>query len=443
MPRTIRQRITLLAIVLSAGLLALLAVVMVVVLRSQLTDNLDESLSQRADTFAAVINGTLPRELPGDEDLLVQVVAADGTIVGRSPNLAGMASIGPRLSGFHTLHIPGRRERFRVLARLVERADGPVHLTVGVNYDHVTDPVSILTRLLLATMPPLVALLGVLVWWLTGRTLRPVDQMRAEMAEIGETNLGRRLQEPATGDEIDRLARTMNLTLDRLEAAVRKQQRFVADASHELRTPLTRIRSELEVDLARPATADPVATEQSVLSETIALQQLVDDLLRVARIDGESATVVNATVDLDDVVLREVRRLTDNGRVRVDARQVSAAQVQGDGAQLGRALRNVLDNAERHATSTVTVTLAERDEHVRLTVADDGAGIAPDDRERVFDRFARLDQARARDAGGTGLGLAIARDIVARHNGTIALADGPTTCFVISLPALAAAANGG
>ena len=437
MPRTIRQRLTLIAIALSAGLLALVAVVMVVVLRSQLTDNLDESLNQRADTLAAVINGTLPSELPGDEDLLVQVIAADGTIVASSPNLAGRAPIEPRPSGARTLHVAGRPETFRVLARLVERAGGSVRLIVGVNYDHVTDPVSILTRLLLATMPPVVALLGVLVWWLTGRTLRPVEQMRAEMAEIGETNLDRRLREPATGDEIDRLAGTMNLTLDRLEAAVRKQQRFVADASHELRTPLTRIRSELEVDLARPDDADPLATERSVLTETIALQQLVDDLLRVARSDGgPAAAVANATVDLDDVVLREVRRLTDNGRVHVDARHVSAAQVQGDGAQLGRALRNVLDNAERHATSTVTVSLAETDDHVQLTVTDDGAGIAPDERERVFDRFARLDQARARDAGGTGLGLAIARDIVAHHNGTIALADGPATCFVITLPPL-------
>ena len=309
------------------------------------------------------------------------------------------------------------------------------YLLVGINRDDVTDPLRLVTRLLAITVPAVVLLLGVLTWWLIGRVLRPVDTMRAQMAEITASNLGGRIPQPETGDEIDRLARTMNETLGRMEDAVRRQQRFVADASHELRSPLTRMRSELEVDLAKPDAADVVATERSLLDETIGLQHLVEDLLQLARSDAASPPDVDLiAVDLDDIVLREVRRLAERGRVTLDTRGVSGAQVSGDPVLLARAVRNLLDNAERHAEQNVTVTLGEQGGRARLTVADDGAGIAAGQRVHVFERFARLDEARTRDAGGTGLGLAITRDIVERHGGTIDLLDEDRTTFVLELP---------
>ena len=467
--RTIRQRVTLVATLLAGCLLAAVALIMISVMRWQLTDSLDEGLSQRADALAAVVAGALPPELPGDEDLVIQVIAADGTVVASSANVAGRAAIVPLVNGVHTIRIAGRPETFRVLSRAIERAGRAEFVIVGSNYDHVTEPVNILLRVLAVAVPAVVGLLGSLVWWLTGRTLRPVEQMRSEVAEINESNLSRRVRGPGTGDEIDRLAQTMNATLDRLEEAVQKQQRFVADASHELRTPLTRIRSELEVDLARPDLARPdlarpdlarpdlaqtdlaqtdlaqtdlaqtdladrIATERSVLAEAIAMQNLVDDLLQIARSDASTAPRTMRTIDLDDVVLREVRRVIERGAVAVDATGVTAVQIVGDEAEIGRAIRNVLDNAGRHATKRVHIALSEGNEHVRLTVTDDGAGIAREERERIFDRFTRLDDARSRDTGGTGLGLAIARDIITRHDGTIALADGPETCFVLSFP---------
>jgi signal transduction histidine kinase len=436
MPRTIRFRITAIATALSAVLLTAISVLMVVVLRAQLTDNLDEGLRQRSDTIAAVLVDAVPQELPGDEDLLIQVVLPSGEIVASSANLAGAAPIAPFEPGLRrTGDVPGRTEEFRVLTRAVDTALGPAALIVGINFDDVTDPVRIVSRLLALSVPAVVLILAVLTWWLTGRTLRPVEKMRAEMVEISGTNLGRRVREPATGDEIDRLARTMNETLDRLEDAVRRQQRFVADASHELRGPLTRIRGELEVDLARPELADPDATHRIVLGEAIGLQHLVDDLLHLARSDAGAADITLAPVDLDDIVLREARRLRARGRVVIDTTRVSAAQVNGDRHQLGRAVQNLLDNAERHAVTLVTVTLDEIDGTARLTVGDDGAGIEPAQRERVFERFTRLDDARTRDAGGSGLGLAITRDIVQRHGGTIGLADGIATQFVVELPA--------
>ena len=437
MHHTIRFRIAALAVAISAGLLIGVSLLMATGLRWQLTDNLDEGLNQRADTIAAVVGDMLPTELSADEDLLIQVVDSKGLVVSASANLAGAQPITPLRPGIRNVaNVPGRPEEFRVLVREISSGSAQVTLLVGVNNDDVTDPVTILTRLLAVTVPAVVLVLGALTWWLTGRTLRPVEKMRVELAEITGSNLGRRVAEPATGDEVDRLAHTMNETLDRLEGAIRRQQRFVADASHELRSPLTRMRAELEVDLASGDLSDPTRTAQSVLEETIDLQQLVEDLLHLARGDDDVADSDFRPVDLDDIVLREARRLRERGRVAVDLKGVAAAQTIGDPHQLARAVRNLLENAERHAASTVTVGLDETDGRVLLTVCDDGDGISPEDRDIIFERFTRLDDARTRDTGGTGLGLAIVRDIIKRHHGTVDLDSSAETRFVVELPLL-------
>ncbi len=449
--RSIRSRVLATAVAITAVLVATVSVVMLAVLRGQLTDNLDEGLSQRADTLEAVVRdgqgatgqgGTGEGgSLRTDEDLLVQVLDPGGNVQMASANLQGApAIVAPRAGTTTDATVAGRPETFRVLARAIRTPQGDGFLVVGVNNDDVSDPLRAVTVLVLVLGPGAVVLLGGLTWWLVGLVLRPIEAMRAQMAEISETNPGGRVPEPQTGDEINRLAVTMNLALGRLDDAIRRQQRFVADASHELRGPLTRIRTELEVDLALANGADPVGTERSVLVETIGLQHLVEDLLHLARSDAGAAQLANVGVDLDDIVLRELRRLSERQRVRVDALGVSGAHVTGDPAQLGRAVRNLLDNAERHAASTVTITLNERHGDgvpgvVRLTVSDDGAGIPPEERENIFERFTRLDAARSRDTGGTGLGLAITRDIIHRHGGTLALSDGPLTTFAIELPA--------
>lgn len=435
MRRSIRFRIAAIAVTASGILLVGVSLLMITVLRAQLTDNVDEGLNQRADTIQSVLATTTPAPLSGDEDLLTQVVTPDGTVLAASGNLAGTPPITALTPGSRTIDtVPGRPETFRVLVRPVISEGRQALLIMGINNDDITDPISLLSRFLGTAVPIVVIALGALTWWLTGRTLRPVEKMRAEMAEITGANLGRRLAEPATGDEINRLARTMNATLDRLEGAIRRQQRFVADASHELRSPLTRIRSELEVDLAGGQANNPTTTEQSVLEETINVQHLVDDLLQLARSDDGPIEINVQHVDLDDIILRETRRLRERGRVLVDIRAVSAAQTIGDPEQLARATRNLLDNAERHAASTVTITLVELDGRVRLTVSDDGEGIPAEDRELIFERFSRLDEGRTRDAGGTGLGLAIVRDIIERHHGSIYVEDIDATKFVVELP---------
>jgi signal transduction histidine kinase len=269
--------------------------------------------------------------------------------------------------------------------------------------------------------------------------LRPVEAIRNEVAMIGGKDLERRVSVPAGDDEIARLARTMNGMLGRIETATRRQQQFVADASHELRNPLTRIRSELEVDAAHPESADLAATHRSILDETIALQQLVDDLLQLARADaGVAATpATRGPVDLDDVVLREAARLRASAAtITVDTSNVSGAQVSGDPAQLTRVVRNLADNAARHAAAAVTFTLTEQDHSAVLTVTDDGPGIPAEDRERVFERFTRVDDARNAAHGGAGLGLSITREIVQAHGGRVAIDPdhAPGTRVVVVLP---------
>jgi signal transduction histidine kinase len=323
-------------------------------------------------------------------------------------------------------------------ARVVSRpADGGGTVEVTGSLEDVEDSTRALRNALLLAVPAATALLAGLVWVLAGRVLRPVDRIRAEVDRISAGRLDRRVPEPATGDEIARLAHTMNAMLDRLADAAGRQRRFVADAAHELRTPLARIRTQIEVDRAHPGTAEPDTTSAAVLVETVRLQQLVDDLLLLARSDAGAAVMSAAgPVDLEEIVLEQARRLRGDGGPRIDTTLVPL-QVVGDRAQLARAVANLLDNAARHARDRVRVTLRAEDGDAVLTVADNGPGIPAEARESVFERFTRLDDARSADGGGAGLGLAIARDITERHGGSLVLGapDGSGACFALTLPA--------
>jgi signal transduction histidine kinase len=433
--RTVRFRLTALASVIVAVVLLGAALALVVVQTDLLVDQLDDRLTQRADDLASLARtGELPEIVGGvNDDTVSQVVASDGEVLAASPALDGVQSIVDPSEPLRTrprdATLPIDDDTYRLASRYIfstgaggdgERERTSIHVASAL--DDVRESASLLARSLAAIVPAIVAVVAALAWWITGRMLRPVEAIRSEVADIGATDLHRRVPEPRTGDEIARLARTMNAMLDRVEDGVRRQQQFVADASHELRSPLTRIRSELEVDLAHPGAADALATHQSVLEEAAGMQRLVEDLLLLARSDAGAAPLRRGPVDLDDIVLRHARRLRDTGRVAVDTSEVTGAQVTGDADQLARAVGNVVDNAARHARRTVRFRLIERDGHAELAVIDDGPGIPPDQRERVFDRFARSDEARGTSTGGAGLGLAIAKDIVERHGGTITIA---------------------
>lgn len=440
------MRITALAAAVLALVLTLAAVTLVTMQRQQLTAHVDSTLIQRADDIIALIeaSGRQPDLLSdGDLDGFAQLVTDDGQVLASSGNLARQAALPIELAPgerqiFRTVpSLPIDDEEFRLLSRRFNLSNGPAVLHVGAGLDDISEASTALATSLAAAVPILVALLTALVWWLAGRVLAPVENIRSEVAEIGGSDLNRRVPEPTRDDEIGRLARTMNGMLDRLEDSLNRRQQFVADASHELRSPLTRIRTGLEVDLARTDQADLRATHNSVLEEIVALQHLVDDLLQLARADAGVRRTRAELVDLDDLVFREARRLRASGRVELDTTGVSGAEVVGDPEQLMRAIRNLVDNAERHANTRVELTLGELDGFAQLTVSNDGPGIPLEQHERIFERFARLDEARTRHTGGTGLGLAIAREIIQQHGGAITIDHAYRTGarFIVRIPA--------
>jgi signal transduction histidine kinase len=281
----------------------------------------------------------------------------------------------------------------------------------------------------------MVALVAWVTWAMVGRTLRPIEVIRARMSEITASDLSLRVPVPGGHDEIALLACTANQTLTRLETAVKQQRRFASDASHELRTPIAGLRVRLEEALMHPGDVDPREAIQAALATTGRLEAIVTDLLLLAR-PRAGDPVPFEPVDLGALV-REMVASRVNG-VPVSVRVSGDVRVRGSRIQLIRVVENLLSNAQRHAESRVEVTVDTAGGEVVLTVTDDGAGIAPRDRERVFGRFTRLDDGRRRDPGGSGLGLAISREIAEVHQGTLRVEDSPKGArFVLRLRALA------
>lgn len=442
-----RLRLTALATAVVAVVLTGTAVALVTVQRIELFSTLDNSLEQRAESMATDFRREIPpRPLDtNDEDRAVQVVDDSGRVLVTSTNLVGQAALvelGANQAELFATHddLPLEDDRYRVLSRRIETAAGPATLHVAENIDDLSDALTNLVIALAITLPAITLVLAALTWWLTGRALAPVESIRAEVDSISTTNSGQRVPLPGHDDEIARLATTMNRMLDRLDDAAERQRRFVADAAHELRTPLTRIRTNVEVDIAQPERADPTATSLTVRDEVAGLQQLIDDLLHLARSDAGQRPSHTDPVDLDDIVLAEVRAQRPSGGPALDASRVSAAQVLGNADHLARVVRNLLTNAVRHARHTVIVELSESGDVVDLVVADDGAGVPAEHRARIFERFARVDDARTRNDGGTGLGLAIVRDIVEHHDGTVRYesSEAGGARFVVTLPSVQA-----
>lgn len=441
---SVRWRITATAAVIAAVVLAVAAAVVVVVVQRELRDNLDRSLAQRADQIeaAALVDPDSALANSDREDRFAQVLVADGSVLFATDNVAGAPPLADLPAGRQEAStrsdLPLEDDAYRVLIRRFDLEAGPRYVVVGENIDDVTDGIRALMATLALVFPAATIVLAGVVWWLVGRTLRPVEEIRREVESIGLTELDRRVPTPGSGDEIDRLADTMNDMLARLEASAAVQRRFVADVSHELRTPLTRLRTALEVDLAH-TDSDFESTCRAALGDAIDMQALVDDLLFLARRDSGRDDVRYEAVDLDVVVDEEVRLARAESEVTIDMSAVSAAVVRGEARQLARLVRNLLSNAVRHASGVVLVALDEDDDvgEVVLSVDDDGVGIPPDEHVRVFERFVRLDRARSARDGGTGLGLAIVADIVRTHGGTVTVDESRLggASFVVRLPA--------
>ncbi|MFF1296051.1 MULTISPECIES: ATP-binding protein [unclassified Streptomyces] len=462
---SVRSRATLGAGLVVAVALVLTGTAVLFSLRSNLIDQADTQAERSARGVATLLaTGKSSADLDLGDENPVQVVDANGTLVAVSDGLERISGTAtdavkaqaqpgsPSGSGDDsdadaddgtalepgeigddveltdgTATIDGASADYRFAALPVETDDG-AELTVyaGESLDTEQSAVDSALTVMLIGFPPLLGVVAAATWLVTRRALRPVEGIRREMAAItASEDLTRRVPEPDTHDEVARLARTTNATLAALETSVERQRRFVADASHELRSPIASLRTQLEVGAAHPELLDVPGAVQ----DTVRLQRLAADLLLLARLDaGEEAG--DKRLDLGEVARREAR-----GRdgVTVEAADVEVA---GSRSRLGRVIGNLLDNAQRHARSAVRVTVRRDGAWAVVEVADDGEGVAEADRERIFERFVRLDESRSRDDGGAGLGLAIARDVAARHGGTLTVRDAPAggALFELRLP---------
>ena len=438
---TVRVRTTLAAVAVVGLAMAIGGLALMAVLRDTLTREVRTPARLRATAVATDLqSGAQPAELAvgGDaEDLLIQVLGDRGEVVASSSNvrrLPPVARLPPGASA--TVDVPIDNDDFVAVAVGATTPQGRRTVVVARALDVIGDATRVVTELLVVGLPALLLVVAVSTWRVVGLALAPVEAIRAEVDAISAAALHRRVHLPAADDEVGRLARTMNRMLDRLELAQARQRRLVSDASHELRSPVAAIRQHAEVALAHPDRTTTAELAATVLVEDLRLQRLAEDLLLLTRADEHTLALRRRPVDLDDLVFDEARRLRYGSGLRVDTTAVSAGRVDGDAAGLRRLLRNLGDNAARHAAGRLAFSVAEHDGLVLLEVDDDGPGIPAADRARVFERFVRLDDARARDDGGSGLGLAIVAELAAAHGGTVAVASSPLrgACIEVTLP---------
>jgi signal transduction histidine kinase len=388
----------------------------------------DGALAAGEEVAALVEADRLPSLIPVSGAQVVQVVDAQQRVIAASATadrltpLLAPEELDRAVAG-EAIQVPGARAAMSVPLRAravrAQAADGPVSVLVAVPIGDVLAVRAALRTGLLTLFPLVLVALAAVAWRVVGSTLRPVEELRAQAEQISGTGRTERLSVPAADDEVHALAVTLNQMLDRLAAGRDRQRSFVADAAHELRSPLTSIRTQLEV-AERLGEGGQLPAE--LLVDVERLSRLVEDLLLLARADADTRGPARTVAVEVGALLREVAGRTPT-RVPVTVRSEPAVVVLADPEELRRVVQNLVDNAVRHAASAVELRTEVSAERVRLLVLDDGPGLPAEERERVFERFTRRDDARSRDVGGTGLGLPIARELAARAGGTVALTD--------------------
>jgi signal transduction histidine kinase len=434
---TVRVRTTAVAVIVVGATLFVAAVAMVVVLRRSLTDDVRRAALVRAESVALEgIDGPLP--VANLEEEFVQVVDADGEVLASSRNLVTGSAV-TQIAPGETKRIEGLEfedDPFLVVA--VTPSGGDATVISGRSLETVTESTEAVVSLLVIGIPALLIVLGAIVWRVVGRSLAPVESIRAEVDGISNAELHRRVTSPRGRDEIARLAATMNRMLERLEVGNQRLRRFVSDASHELRSPVSTIRQHAEVARSHPEQTSVEQLAGIVLHEEARLEGLVDDLLFLARIDEGTFGLHLEPVDLDDLVFAAAGRLRNSTGLSIDSGHVSAGRIAGDRKALDRLVRNLIDNAARHARREIALALRNGSGEIILTVDDDGDGVPVADRDRVFERFVRLAEARDRDSGGSGIGLAIVAEIAGAHGGGVRVLDSPLggARFEVRLPSI-------
>jgi signal transduction histidine kinase len=411
---SVRVRITVLAMVVFAVAAIVGSMVLVGSVRGALEDGVRKENAVALAGLAAQVRGASDGTGAGvaHGDVLVP---SPGALMFRVSNDAGEVVAGT------PSFVTGYDGSVLISTQEVPTRTGKFTIAVASPLDGVRRAVDTVERFLILGIVVLVGLVGAAVWFIVRRALRPVEEMCSEVEEITHGTLHRRVPVPETHDEIAHLAATMNEMLDRLEGAAARQREFVSDASHELRSPLTAMRTALEVTRHGDAPIDWDAVRDELLDGNRRMEALVDGLLQLARADDATPALPDPPVEIAEVVADEVARAR---RLPVRLGDVNDVLVLGRADQLGRVVRNLVDNAERYAHSRVEVSVrSDGNGTVVLAVDDDGPGIPIQDRVRVFARFTRLGEDRSRDDGGAGLGLAIVQSIVDRSGGSVAIVD--------------------
>ncbi|MFK4763058.1 ATP-binding protein [Microbacterium sp. ZW T5_45] len=430
--RSVRGRTTLGATLVVALALVVGSVLFYGILNSSVHAASERAAEQRLEELAERFDsrGGGPA-LDSLDDEIVQLLDENGAVRAASEDARDDLGSTPLPAGDGPQRITIEGEPMLVVS---EDLDGDGTLVLAVSAEEGEETLATVAVLLAVAVPLLLALVAVTTWLVTGRALRPVTRIRAEVDGITAERLHERIEVPSSADEIAALASTMNRMLDRLDSAAAAQRRFVSDASHELRSPLATIRQHAELAQAHPGATSMGELAEVVSEEGLRLQGIVESLLLLARLD-EGASRLTEAVDLDDLALGEVRRLRAAG-VEVDGSGIRAARVEGDPRLLGQLLRNLADNAVRHSAGRVAISVVPQDRHVFVLVEDDGVGVPAEERERIFERFVRLDEARSRDAGGSGLGLTIVHGIATASGGSVAVDESRWggARFVVTLP---------
>ena len=415
------------------------------VLYRSLLSSVDDAAAGRVRDTIAALNFDRPSELDGnllstDQRIMaVQIIDANGKVIERSDAapvypLIPLSALGATMrKGIVDGASPDND--MRISGQTVATGTGRYTVIAAGGSESVESTVATVALLLAVAAPIVIGVAAAVSYRLVKRSLRSVEAIRTRVAEISAAELAERVPVPSQNDEISALARTMNEMLARVEAGHSAQRQFVGDASHELRSPIASIISALEIAVDYPELLDDELKSGTLLPEAYRMQSLVEDLLLLARADECGFALREGEVYLDTIaesVAARVR-LENNLDVHTD---IKAASVIGDASAISRLMRNLLDNAVRHANSRVDIVVEERADHALLVIGDDGPGIPEAERIRVFDRFVRLDTDRSRIGGGTGLGLAIVAEIVSAHNGTIGIAERPGggTLVTVTLP---------
>jgi signal transduction histidine kinase len=417
--RSLRLRVTALATaVLTAGLLCGTVALAWLFVHARVA-TIDHTLQAEMTVIRQLAaSGDLPAPLPSPAagTTFAQVVDSADTVLAATSSVSRVVPVLP-LAQINRAHrtftttastLGPSPLRIRVQAATLRGV--PVTVIVGVPFGDESSMLSALRHLLFVVLPLVILAAAAATWLAVASALRPVDELRAaaDAVDVGVGAAPPSLAVPFGGHELRRLGDTLNRMLARLHAAGEQQRTFIADAAHELRSPVASLQTQLEVAIETGAagTSWP-SIAADLLTDVQRLSRTADDLLLLARLDANPA---------------RVRQQVDIGKLVDPA--ASSCFVDGDEVALRRMLDNVVSNARRHA-SHVKVSAHELTADVLITVDDDGPGIALQDRERVFDRWVRLDAGRSSDAGGSGLGLPIARGIARAHGGDVVLGESP------------------